>query len=227
MNEYAVIFDMDGVLVDSYAPHFESWVSTCNKRGFTITDEIISELFGRAFKDFADRISPTPLTPEEICEWHDEKEAAYREIIKKDFPEIDGAFDLITALHHAGFTIGIASSGSRDNVECILEKIPSPDFITAVVSACDTTHTKPHPEPFLKCAEKLNIEPSNCAVIEDSIYGLQAARAGGMKAIGLTGTRTAEELAPYADLVVDSLRLLNADSVINLIKGMPNNVYGA
>lgn len=216
MKDYAVIFDMDGVLVDSYKPHFDSWVMSCDKRGFTITDELIKELFGRSFKDFADRISPHPLTDEEIDKWHLEKESAYRDIINRNFPEIDGAFDLMQRLYSSDFNIGIASSGSRDNVDCLLNHLPVPGYVSATISACDTLKTKPDPEPFLKCAEKLNTHPERCVIIEDSTYGLQAAKAGGMKAIGLTSTRTRKELELYADIVVDSLRKITPETIYGL-----------
>lgn len=215
-EQYGVIFDMDGVLVDSYEPHYLSWAETCNIRGFPVTRENFARLFGRSFRAFADALSPRPLTETELQEWYDQKETRYREIIEHDFPEIDGAGDLIKNLNDDGILIGVASSGPRGNVDCLLKHLTHAKHIKATVSANETTHTKPHPDPFLRCAAKLGIKPEMCAIIEDSVYGLQAGRTAGMITIALTGTSAKQQLAPYADLVVSSLRELNSSIIRNL-----------
>lgn len=216
-GKYAVIFDMDGVLVDSYEPHYLSWVESCNARDIPINREKFADLFGRSFRAFADALSPRVLTEGEIQEWYDEKELRYRDIIADNFPEIDGAGDLIKDLSDAGFFVGIASSGPRGNVDCVMDRLNNAGCIRATVSADDTTHTKPHPEVFLRCAAKLGVDPANCAIIEDSVHGLQAGRAAGMVTIALTGTSAEQELAQYADLVVSSHRKLNASVIAGLV----------
>ena len=224
-EKYAVIFDMDGVLVDSYEPHYVSWADTCTIRGFPVTRDNFARLFGRSFREFAVALSPRPLSETEMQEWYDQKELRYREIIEQDFPEIDGAGDLIKNLHDAGFSIGVASSGPRGNVDCLLKHLTNARHISATISADETTHTKPHPAPFLRCAEKLGVKPGNCAIIEDSVYGLQAGRAAGMATIAITGTSPKQALAPYADLVIDSLRQLNADIINKLTIARANSRF--
>jgi beta-phosphoglucomutase len=210
---------MDGVLVDSYEPHYVSWADTCSIRGFPVTRENFARLFGRSFRAFAEALSPRPLTESEIKEWYDQKELRYREIIEKDFPEVDGAGALIKKLHDAGFMIGVASSGPRGNVDCLLRHLTHAACIHVTVSADEVTHTKPHPEPFLLCASRLGAKPENCVIIEDSVYGLQAGRNAGMATIALTGTSQEKELSPHADLVVSSLRNLDPDSIRRLTSG--------
>jgi len=216
-RKYAVIFDMDGVLVDSYQPHYLSWASTCITRGFSMSPEQFSTLFGRSFRAFAEALSTKPLSETELQQWYDEKELRYREIIEQDFPEIDGVGDLVANLHDAGILMGIASSGPRSNVDCLLKYLSNAKRIITTVSADETKNCKPHPEPFLVCAEKLGVKPAQCVVIEDSIHGLQAARSAGMKAVGLAGTCSEKELTRYADLVIKSLRQLNYKVILNLI----------
>jgi len=218
-DRFAVIFDMDGVLVDSYEPHYVSWADTCNIRGFPVSRENFARLFGRSFRTFAEALSPRPLTETEIKEWYDQKEFRYREIIEKNFPEIDGAGDLIKKLHDSGFMIGVASSGPRGNVDSLLRHLSHAKCISATVSADEVTHTKPHPEPFLLCASKLGAIPEKCVIVEDSVYGLQAGRAAGMSTIALTGTSQERELSSYADLVVSSLRKLGPDVIRELVAG--------
>ena len=215
---YAVIFDMDGVLVNSYEPHYQSWADSCAKRSFPLDRDSFAKLFGQSFAAFAEALRTRPMSPAEVQEWYDEKEQLYRDIIERDFPEIDGAGNLIAGLHNAGILVGVASSGPRGNVDCLIRHLSNAHLIKTTVSANDVTHVKPHPEPFLCCAAKLGIEPPYCVVVEDSVHGLQAGRSAGMATIGLTGTSPAEELANYADLVVTSLNSITPEVVVRLAK---------
>ncbi len=204
----AVLFDMDGVLVDSYEPHWVSWVESCAARGIAITPRQYDGLFGQSFRSFADALSTRPLSEAELGAWCHEKETRYRQAIEADFPAMAGASKLIRDLHAAGYAMGIASSGPRENVDCVLRLLPAAELFTATVSADDVRHAKPHPDVFLACATRLGVAPAACVVIEDSLHGLHAARAAGMQSVALVGTSQAEELADHADLVVDALREL-------------------
>lgn len=217
VRRHAVIFDMDGVLLDSYHAHWLSWVKSCADRGISITPEQYKGLFGRSFRAFADALSPRPLSDGDIHAWYDDKERQYREIITRDFPAMPGASDLIQALHAAGFLLGVGSSGPRGNVDCMLRHLPGAERFKATVSANETRNCKPHPEPFLTCAAALGVEPSCCVVIEDSTHGLKAARAAGMGAVGITGTCSEAELCAQADLVVTALSELTPERVADLV----------
>lgn len=222
-NHYAVLFDMDGVLIDSYEPHYLSWAETCDKRGVDMSREQYAGLFGRSFLAFTEALCHSPLTEEQKQEWYEEKEARYREIIEERFPETPGAGDLIRDLHRDGIRMGVASSGPRGNVDCLLRHLTHAEYLSCTISGNDTTQAKPHPEPFLLCAGKLGVPPEKCLVVEDSIHGLQAAQAAGMTAVGLVGTAAREELSLYADHVVDSLKELNPDIVKDLIDRKKRN----
>jgi beta-phosphoglucomutase len=131
---------------------------------------------------------------------------------------MDGASDLIAALHAAGFKLAIGSSGPPENVELVRRTIRHGELLSAAVSGKDVTRGKPDPEVFLTAAKKLEIEPTRCAVVEDAPVGVEAARRAGMAAIGLTGTAPREALAKHAHLVVDSLRELNPAMIASLIE---------
>ena len=207
MNE-AVLFDMDGVLLDSYHAHWLSWRDSCVRRGIEITETQYAGLFGQSFRSFTEALHPAPLTAAQIAAWHAEKEGGYREIIRRDMPLMPGARDVIRQLDEAGFRLGIASSGPRENVDCLLEHLNGDGRIRASRSAGDVARCKPHPDVFLACAEALETPPRHCLVVEDSIHGLQGARAAGMATVALTGTATADALAPFADAVIDALTAL-------------------
>jgi len=217
LKDYAVIFDMDGVLVDSYRAHYESWRRMLGERGITFTEQQFAGTFGRTSREIIRHFWADRVANDEIAAWDADKEAAYRDIIAADFPEMDGAHELIDALHAAGFVMAIGSSGPPENVQVVLDHLPSGRLITAKVDAFDVTHGKPHPEVFLKAAGKLGVEPPRCAVVEDAPAGVEAARRAGMTPIALTGTAPRETLAPGAAVVVDSLRELAADIVRDLI----------
>lgn len=215
--KFGVIFDVDGVLVNSYRAHFDSWQTAAAKHGLTMTDEQFATTFGRTSRDIIERLWPKKFDDAGALALDDEKEAAYREIIRVKFPEMDGASDLIESLHQAGFRLAIGSSGPPENVELVRQTIPHGNRIGATVSRIDVTRGKPDPQVFLIGAKKLGLEPKNCAVIEDAPVGLQAARRAGMTAIGITGTAAREALAEYAHVIVDSLRELSPDLIANLI----------
>jgi len=212
----AVIFDMDGVLVDSYQAHFESWRQTARDHGLDMTEQQFAGTFGRTTREIITALWGDSVSGNGVGQWDDQKELAYRNILAADFPEMHGAHELLGALHEAGFKLAIGSSGPPENVELVLQRLGS-DLFSAAVTAVDVTHGKPHPEVFLKAAAKLQVAPINCAVVEDAPAGVQAARRAEMVAVALTGTAPREELAREAHLVVDSLDELSPEIITSLI----------
>ena len=207
-DRLGVIFDVDGVLVDSYRAHYVSWARFAEESGFSISEEEFAVSFGRTSHEIIDAQWEGRLTAEEIARLVDRKEALYREIIEADFPEMDGAVELIDALNEAGFALAIGSSAPPENIELVMNRLECGHLFGAQVNASDVTRGKPDPQVFLIGAKRLGIPPACCAVIEDAPPGIEAANAAGMTAIGLASTgRTREELAE-ADLVVSSLREL-------------------
>ena len=187
MNGLGVIFDMDGVLVDSYWAHFEAWNRMLARHGVAMTREQFAETFGQTNRDIIPAMWGA-RAGNDADTWGDEKEADYRDIIRENFPEMDGAGELIASLAAAGFLLAIGSSGPPDNVAAVLAASPGCEHIAATVDASDVTRGKPDPQVFLKAAEKLGLAPSHCAVVEDAPAGLDAARGAKMAAIAITGT---------------------------------------
>jgi HAD superfamily hydrolase (TIGR01509 family) len=216
MSDVAVIFDMDGVLVDSYAAHFQSWQKLYGELGIEYSEAAFAADFGRTGRDILLRRLAENLTDARFREIDGRKEGYYRDVIRENFPAMDGAEELIAALADDGFRLAIGSSGPPENVQLVLEKLRNGKRIAATVTGVDVTRGKPDPQVFLLAADRLGVPPSFCAVIEDAVHGVTAARQAGMAAIALTGTSTREELAA-ADLVVDSLRELSPDRIRELI----------
>ncbi len=217
MDEYAVIFDMDGVLIDSYRAHYESWRVTAASRDIDMTPEIFAETFGQINIDIIPRLMPG-ATEDDIEQWSAEKEAAYRDIIAHDFPAMPGACALVSALRADGARLAVGSSGPRENVECVLAALPCGDCFAVSVCRPDVEKGKPDPEVFLAAAERLEVPPARCAVIEDAVVGLDAARAAGMAAIGITGTEERERLLGRAHHVIESFTEIDPAGVKDIIE---------
>ena len=212
-----MIFDMDGVLVDSYLAHFESWRQTAREHGLDMTEQQFADTFGRTTREIITFLWGQHVAGDQIAEWDDRKELAYRQILEASFPEMDGAHKLLSTLTDAGFKLAVGSSGPPENVELVLDKL-GPELFSAAVTARDVTHGKPHPEVFLKAAEKLQAAPWDCAVVEDAPAGVEAARRAGMIAIAITGTAPRDKLSPQAHVVVDHLDELSPQMILSLIE---------
>jgi len=217
MKSLGVIFDMDGVLVNSYRAHLASWQRSAMELGEQMTEPQFASVFGRTSPDIIRDLWGRDLGDAQLAAWDDRKEAAYREILQADFPEMDGASELLGALHAAGFALAIGSSGPPENVELVMRCLHGAEHIAATVNGRQVTRGKPDPQVFLAAAEKLGIAPGACAVVEDAPAGIEAARRAGMAAIALTGTAPRDVLARRAHLVVDSLCQLTAEIVSDLI----------
>jgi beta-phosphoglucomutase len=217
MPTVAVIFDVDGVLVDSYKAHFASWRQLYGEIGRDYTEAAFAADFGRTSRDILRRTLGPETTDEQVQTLDQRKEALFREILRADFPAMEGAVELNEALAANGFAIAVGSSGPPENVTLTLEKLGCAELIAAIVTGADVKRGKPDPQVFQLAAERLGLPAASCAVIEDAVHGIDAANRAGMTSIALTGTVTRRQLAA-ADLVVDSLRELNPEVIQTLLR---------
>jgi beta-phosphoglucomutase len=221
-EQLAVIFDVDGVLVDSYSAHFESWRALARERGcHEMTAEQFRATFGRTSREvIAEVWTDNQLTAEQIRQLDDRKEELFREMLRVDFRAMPGAGELIDALCAAGFVVAAGSSGPPGNVLLILEQLQRIDKFGAVITGVDVQRGKPEPEVFQRCAERLGVPPARCAVIEDAQVGIEAANRAGMFSIGLAAPpRTVSELNS-ADRVVQSHAELTPIKIAQWIEGV-------
>jgi beta-phosphoglucomutase len=216
-SPYAVIFDVDGVITDSYDAHYQSWQRMFGEIGVDFTDEQFRSTFGRTNRDIFAELYPGEMTAERGRELGDRKELFYREIVNENFTPLPGAVELIDSLHAAGFKLAVGSSGPPENVSLTLKKLGRAHRFAAAVTGADVTRGKPDPQVFLLAAERLDVSPERCAVIEDAPQGIEAANRAGMTSIAVLGTTTRDKLA-HAKLVVESLNELSPGRVADLIQ---------
>jgi beta-phosphoglucomutase len=215
--QLGVIFDVDGVLLDSYQMHFQCWMSLAAEDGIVITESEFRSLFGRRGQEIARQVWGPELSEQHIVSIHRRKQALYRESLQRNLPAMDGAVQLIDKLVEAGWVLAVGSSAPYANVEMTLEGLGRKQAFSAIVTGSDVTQGKPDPRVFLLAAQRMSLEPSHCAVIEDAPAGIAAAVAGGMTAIALLGTARADRF-PQAHLVVDSLHQLSSKRIARLIQ---------
>jgi beta-phosphoglucomutase len=206
VHNYAAIFDMDGVLIDTYQAHFQSWLTMARRAGLSFTEAEFAPTFGRTSREIINHFwGGGRLSDAEIAAMDEEKEKAFRKIISKRFPAMPGVHQMLSDLYIAGWKLAVGSSGPPENVELALNRLGKRDLFAAIVTGMDVTRGKPDPQVFLLAAKRLGVPEDHCVVIEDARPGIEAAHAAGMAAVGMVSTgRTREELA-QADLVVDSL----------------------
>jgi len=194
----AVIFDFDGVVIDSHEAHGRSWFALADELGRPFSSETFVATFGQRNES----ILPLLGWAEEgdtarIQQLGDRKELLYRGILRKEgIAPLPGVVALLEDLRTQGIPCAIGTSTPRANVECVLEITGLVGFFRDVAAAEDVTLGKPDPEVFLKAAAKLGAEPSACVVIEDAQVGIRAAKAAGMKSVAVTTTHPAEALVP-------------------------------
>lgn len=208
----AVIFDMDGVLIDSSDAHYASWRRLAEDLGGDVTLQQFKSTFGRQNRDIIPMLFGENLDADRVAELAETKERYYRELIQDRVPVIQSAPPLVRACAAAGLKCAVGSSGHPQNIAIALSAMGIEGIIEAVVTGHDVTVGKPDPQVFLLAAERLGIAPERCAVIEDAPAGIDAAVAGGMTAIAVT-TEHPREALTRAHLIVDDLAELTPETI--------------
>jgi beta-phosphoglucomutase family hydrolase len=199
----ALIFDMDGVIVDSNPTHREAWERFNLRYGLETTEAMHQRMYGKHNGDIVRDYFGPDLPAEEVVARGAAKEAVYRELAGRRIEEmlVPGIREFLE--FYRDIPKGVGSNAEPANVELILERAGLRHYFEAVVDGQQVRNPKPHPEVFLRVADMLGVAPVDCVVFEDSPTGVQAGVAAGMKVIGL-GT-TFENL-PGTSITVDNFR---------------------
>jgi len=198
-----IIFDMDGVLVDSADAHRRAWQELGEEVGVPFSAALFKRTFGQRNAEIIPTWLGAVAAPRSDALAR-RKESLYRDLVRRGAVRIyRGIPGLLAELHGLGARLAVASSGPRENVSLLIDTIGAQPFITAAMAAEDVREGKPHPEMFLRAAARLAVEPACCAVVEDSVHGIEAAKRAGMLAIAvLTSTAREQLTAAGADALV-------------------------
>lgn len=216
----AAIFDWDGVIIDSSRAHELAWERLGAETGRALPAGHFKEGFGRKNDHIIPHILGWDLPASEVVRLGRRKEELYREILRETgIAPLPGVREFLLRLRAAGVPCAVGSSTERLNIDTIMGLIGFAGFFPVIVAADDVTRGKPDPQVFLLGAAGLGVAPARCVVFEDALAGLEAARAGGMKAVGVATTHPAAALAGNADRVVARLDELDAPALVALVEG--------
>jgi HAD superfamily hydrolase (TIGR01509 family) len=201
------IFDHDGVLVDSYSLHELAWLELGRRRGLPLTREFVHRTFGMTNPMIFRELFEEDLDPQYTNELGYVKEECYRDVARGKLELMAGVRDLLDGLTVRGWLLAIGSSAPRANLELTVESCHLQGRFATIVGLEDIRRGKPDPEVFIRAAENCGVYPSRCVVFEDALVGIQAAKAAGMKAVGVGTTHPVEKLQESgADITVVDLQ---------------------
>ena len=196
MGQRAVLFDMDGVVIDNLPYHVDAWLLYCERHGIHLTREIFyKDLNGLNSKDTFEWLLKREITREEIIEMEEEKEEIYRGFYKPFLSPAPGLMDFLALLKANGVKTALGTSAGPGNIDFILDGLGIRAEFDAVIGGAEVTKGKPDPEIYLRAAGLVHVSPEDCWVIEDSLQGIEAGLSAGMKVVGMTTSHSPDELS--------------------------------
>lgn len=213
----ACIFDLDGVIVDTANFHYKAWKRLANELGFDLTPEQNEKMKGISRMESLDmllEIGNIEADRKEKKKLADLKNGWYRDYISEMQPNdlLPGVIDLMEELTEEHILIAIGSASK--NAPTIVRQVQIGRYLDALIDGSKVTKGKPHPEVFLKAAEEMGVEPAHCVVFEDAQAGIDAARNGGMRTIGVGS----QQVLQHADMIIPGLSEINLEKIRTLEK---------
>lgn len=199
----AVIFDMDGTMINNMGYHKKAWQEFLRRYDIHMTDEEFSKTSGKKNDAIFEEVFGRQLGEDEIQKYTDEKEAVYRELYGGYIEEVKGLTSLIGRLVDEGKKIAIATTAPKENRAFGLAALGLEGKFEVIMGNEHVKHGKPHPEIYIRTAEQLGVDPSDCVVFEDSPPGVQSGKAANMTVIGLLTSHVPDELSAADYLVYD------------------------
>ncbi len=214
----AVLFDLDGVLIDSHVQHEKAWEAWSAELGRRLPDGFFKRSFGMRNETIIPELLGWADEREEVERMSFRKEELYREYVRSQGLEpLPGVLALLEGLKAAGIRRAVASSTPRENLGVVMEMTGLGPYFQAIITGSDVSHGKPHPEVFLKAAAALGADPQRCLVIEDAYVGIDAGRAAGCRVLGVGTTHPAESLE-NAHRAVNDLRQVTVKDLIAMFE---------
>ncbi|TDS17358.1 HAD family hydrolase [Sphingobacterium paludis] len=218
MNQYAVIFDMDGVICHTNPYHAKAFAVFFDKYKIAYTDkEFEDHMFGKHNSYIMTHFFKRDILGEELAALEFEKEALFRDIYKSEVKTLPHYLEFLTDLKDNGFKTAVATSAPRANLELILEVLQIEDKMDSLLASENVSLHKPHPEVYLKSAQNIGVDPAHCVVFEDSFSGVTAGLNAGMKVVGVLSSHTKEHLPPCV-AYIDDYKNIDAAMIKSILK---------
>lgn len=214
-QEFAVIFDMDGVIIDSNPVHRRALVQFFDRHNIILTEQELREkVFGRTNEEWLREAFPG-ITEEKINRYIEEKEALYRELYADTIEPLPGLRNFLDSLRSHNIPLAIATSAPKVNADWVLDKTQLAGYFQTILTAKNVELGKPHPEIYLKTASALDVAPASCIVFEDSLSGMEAAGRAGAVVVGVSTTHSPEEMQGTA-MIIEDFTGLDYEKVVSL-----------
>lgn len=199
----AIIFDLNGTMINDMDYHTRGWLYLLNNvlGGNFTWDEVKPQMYGKNQEVLVRMFGAGRFTDEEMERLSIEKERRYQQEFLPNLALLPGLHEFLEKAYRLGIPMGIGSAAIPFNIDFVLDNLNIRHYFSAIVSADDVTLSKPNPETFLKVAQQLNVEPTECLVFEDVPKGVEAAENAGMKAVVITTTHAAEEFSDKQNVV--------------------------
>jgi HAD superfamily hydrolase (TIGR01509 family) len=188
---------MDGTLVNNMHFHQQAWFAFLEEHGLRVTEEEYQDKNAGILPEIIARFFPEVTDIETVYELGRKKEQKYQEIYRPHIQALPGLESFLSSLRRSGVRTGLATAADRGNIDFTLDALGIREYFDVIVGAEEVTKGKPDPEVFLVTAEKLGVEPADCAAFEDSNPGIRSALAAGMRVVGLATTHTNDELSIF------------------------------
>ena len=214
-SAYAVIWDLDGVIIDSADEHRRAWQRLAREDGVRLTDADFWATFGKRNDDIIPQFWGN-VSPEQLQALANRKESYFREYVRESEKPLPGSMELMRGLHEAGYKQALASSTPIENIQLIEQLLHLGQYLSELVSGESVARGKPAPDIFLKAARDLGVASSHSLVIEDAVAGVQAAHAAGMRCLAVAGERDLPGLRA-AEMMVKSLTQVSVGDVRRLL----------
>jgi beta-phosphoglucomutase len=217
MKKLAVLFDMDGVIVDTNPAHKIAILQFCSKYDKQLSDEELAKyIWGRTNKEWIRHLFGD-ISDAQLKAYADEKELLFRKIYEPDIKLLKGLKAFLDMLRRNNIPMAVGTSAPRENVDFVFKHTGIKKYFDVVLDESAVTIGKPNPEIYLKAAKALNFDPADCIVIEDSLSGIEAGKRAGCKVIGITTTHSDAELS-HADLTAADFSELPLNNLTVLFK---------
>jgi beta-phosphoglucomutase len=196
------IFDMDGVVVDNHAFHFQAWMAFSKKYQFPLDEKIYRETFnGKTNADLFLMIFGQ-LSTEQVKKYAEEKEGLYQKLYAPKMRAHRGLVDFLELLHRKKIKVALGTSAPTSNVDFTLDALKLRHYFDVIVDGEQVERGKPDPQVYQLCCLKLGLDPKDCVVFEDSLAGLESGIMAGCKVVGVATSHAAYELEPKTSVVI-------------------------
>jgi beta-phosphoglucomutase-like phosphatase (HAD superfamily) len=199
----AILFDMDGTLVDSIPFHLQAWLRFLDSHGIHLRPEEFHAQNHGTIDEMIRRFFPAIQDPSALYALGQEKEKIYREIYRPHIHEVAGLSDFLKRMQHLGIHAHLATMGDQPNIDFVLDSLGIRRFFHSTTGSEEVRKGKPNPEVFLRSIRKAGFLPSSCWIVEDSKGGIMAGKAAGCFVVGITTSHSPDELISFgADCTV-------------------------